>query len=80
MSNYLTVKQVAAMLSIAPTTVYDMCRAGVLAHNRFGRGRGAIRITQAVVDRYVQQAAASPARSLNPRRATKDYFASAFAG
>jgi excisionase family DNA binding protein len=64
MSCYLTVKQVATMLNVGPATVYDMCRAGVLPHKRFGCGRGVIRITQAALDRYIQQSEASPARTV----------------
>lgn len=82
MADYLTVKQAAELLTVSPTTVYDLCREGLLSHVRIGCGRGTIRITRAALDRYVQQSplatAARPTVELAPGE--KDYFASVFAG
>lgn len=44
---YFTVKQVAEQLSISDASVYQMCYAGTLKYNRFGKGRGSLRIARA---------------------------------
>ena len=78
MSNYLTVKQVAEMLAIAPGTVYDMCRDGILPHRRFGCGRGTIRITRSALDHLVAQGAPRLTQQVDPEE--RDYFASLSVG
>lgn len=43
----LTVRQAAERLAVSPDTIYDLCAAGKLRHQRIGRGRGTIRIRPA---------------------------------
>jgi excisionase family DNA binding protein len=43
---HLTVRQVAERLGISRAQVYALCASGKLPHHRFGKGRGAIRITE----------------------------------
>ena len=43
----LTVKQAAARLNVSTDTVYQLCEAGKLKHQRVGNGRGTIRILPA---------------------------------
>lgn len=40
----LTVKQAAECLAVSPDTIYTLCAAGKLRHQRVGKGRGTIRI------------------------------------
>lgn len=40
----LTVQEAAARMNVSPDTVYDMCAAGKLRHQRIGAGKGTIRI------------------------------------
>jgi len=42
----LTVKQAAERLGISASLVYGLCAAGKLRHERFGLGRGCIRISE----------------------------------
>jgi excisionase family DNA binding protein len=51
-SDYLTVKEAAGHLGIALRTVYALCRSGELRHQRYGKGRGTIRITREALDDY----------------------------
>lgn len=55
MSKNLTVKAVAERLSVGVSTVYDLCRSGILPSFRVGCGRGTIRITPTALDRYFTQ-------------------------
>ncbi len=48
----LTVKEAAARLGISPGTVYDLTESGQLRCQRFGKGRGTIRIRTADLDEY----------------------------
>jgi len=60
MSKLLTVKEVAGILSVSATTVYEMCREGKLVHNRIGVGRGAIRIKPSELERLLSQSEVVP--------------------
>lgn len=44
-------------LGVAVTTVYALCQARRLAHIRIGASRGAIRISAAALDEYIQTSA-----------------------
>lgn len=48
-----TVAEVAAQLRLSTRAVYELCQSGDLQHFRFGRGRGAIRVSQSAVEAYV---------------------------
>jgi excisionase family DNA binding protein len=48
----LNVKQVAAELGISPALVYALCAAGKLEHERYGLGRGTIRITPEALKKF----------------------------
>jgi excisionase family DNA binding protein len=48
----MTVKTAAQKLELAPATVYALCAAGRIRHERHGLGRGTIRITEAALDEY----------------------------
>jgi excisionase family DNA binding protein len=50
----LTVKQAAERLGIKPSTVYELCAARKLRHERHGVGRGTIRIPEEAIDEYRQ--------------------------
>lgn len=58
----MTVKEAAELLEISERTVYDLCRAGKLAHYRVGVGRRSIRLEPADVRAYREsrRVAASP--------------------
>ena len=48
----LTVKQVAERLRISPSLVYGLCAAGKIRHERYGLGRGCIRVAEEALDDY----------------------------
>jgi len=48
----LTVKQVAEKLGISVSLVYGLCSAGKIRHERFGLGRGCIRIPPGALEEY----------------------------
>lgn len=48
----LTVKEVAAILNISPGLVYALVSQGMIEHERFGTGRGTIRITEEALNAY----------------------------
>lgn len=48
----LTVREVAEVLCMSPATVYGLCQARRLRHERYGLGRGTIRIPAEAVDEY----------------------------
>ena len=50
-----TVAEAAAQMRLSEGAVYDLCRSRQLPHLRLGGGRGAIRINQDDIDRYVAQ-------------------------
>lgn len=47
----LTVKQAAQKLNVSIDTIYQLCEAGKLKHQRVGSGRGTIRIKPADLQR-----------------------------
>ena len=48
----LTVKQTADLLSVSPGLVYALCARGLIQHERFGIGRGTIRIPEEALVAY----------------------------
>lgn len=48
----LTVKEVARRLQVSQALVYALCATGKLAHERYGLGRGTIRISEEAVLTY----------------------------
>jgi excisionase family DNA binding protein len=51
-SSVMTVKQAAQALGISPSLVYGLCTNGRIRHERYGLGRGTIRISPAALDEY----------------------------
>jgi hypothetical protein len=56
----MTVAEAARALEVAPRVVYDLCRAGLLGHQRIGVRRGVIRITEADLAAYVASRRVEP--------------------
>jgi excisionase family DNA binding protein len=50
----LTVREVATTLRVSPSLVYQLIEAGKIACHRIGTGRGAIRVSSADLDAYLQ--------------------------
>jgi excisionase family DNA binding protein len=48
----LTVAQVAERLGISEALVYSLCAAGKIVHERYGLGRGTIRISEEALEAY----------------------------
>jgi excisionase family DNA binding protein len=61
-----TVNDVAAMLKVSRSTVYNAIESGALPHHRFGKGRGAIRISDEQLQQYLSntKVAEAPATSV----------------
>ena len=53
---FQTVQEAAKVLRVSPSAVYDLCRIRSLPHLRVGTGRGVIRIAQADLETYLQNA------------------------
>jgi excisionase family DNA binding protein len=49
---FLTVSEAAEKLRLSVSAVYALCETRVLAHSRFGAGRGRIRIAEADLKAY----------------------------
>jgi excisionase family DNA binding protein len=53
-SVFHTVKEVAGVLRLSPSKVYELLEAGRLRYHRHGEGgRGAIRVSQRQLDAYL---------------------------
>lgn len=61
MSTRLTVKEAAAELRLSPATVYALCAARLLRHQRVGVGRGRILIPPDAVTEYLAKGTVKPA-------------------
>lgn len=48
----LTVKQAADQLGVSSTLIYTLCTRGAIAHERYGLGRGTIRLSQEALDDF----------------------------
>ena len=57
-----TVKQTAERLGVSASLVYGLCSAGRLRHERYGLGRGTIRVPPDALDEY-RRAQTVPAAS-----------------
>jgi excisionase family DNA binding protein len=65
MNALLTVKQVAEVLAVSTSLVYDLAARGLIKHHRLaGRGRGTLRFAQehvqAYLDSTLQEAGVTP--------------------
>ena len=64
MTKLLTVKQVAEMLSISPSMVYELVALSKLRCFRIaGRGRGTLRFAEEMVDEYLASALQAATRA-----------------
>jgi excisionase family DNA binding protein len=57
----LTVKRAAEILNVSPGLIYALCAQGRLEHDRYGLGRGTIRIREESLAHYQRQAQRAPA-------------------
>jgi excisionase family DNA binding protein len=62
----LTVKQAAELLSVSPALVYALVAQGRIEHERYGLGRGTIRIRKEAIDAYRARARVTPAKAQTP--------------
>jgi excisionase family DNA binding protein len=56
----LTVKHAAQILNVSQGLVYALCAQGKLEHERYGLGRGTIRIREDALAQYQTQAKCNP--------------------
>ena len=59
----LTVKETADRLGISTALVYALCNAGKIIHERYGLGRGTIRISEAALLAYQERSRVEQPRS-----------------
>jgi excisionase family DNA binding protein len=65
----LTIKQVAERLNVCPATAYDLCARKKLRHVRIGgSGRGTIRVDEADLEAFLENAAVQPDKPAKPRQ------------
>ncbi len=57
----LTVKGAAEILNVSQGLIYALCAQGKLEHERYGLGRGTIRIREDALAQYQARAVQSPA-------------------
>lgn len=62
----LTVNEVARRLGVSGKLIYALCAGGKIVHERFGLGRGTIRIAEEALEAYrrtakVEHGSATPA-------------------
>ncbi|MCE9530573.1 MAG: helix-turn-helix domain-containing protein [Planctomycetes bacterium] len=73
----LTIKQAAEKLGVSAGLVYGLCAAGKIRHERFGLGRGTIRIPDEAMDEFRQgctkETAASVPTTSKPIRSTQQF-------
>lgn len=60
-NHMLTVKRVAEILNVSQGLVYALCAQGMLEHQRYGLGRGTIRIPDDALAKYQAEARRAPA-------------------
>jgi excisionase family DNA binding protein len=56
----LTVKEAAARLRLSPASVYALCAAKKLRHQRVGMGRGKILVPPEAIDEYLARGTVTP--------------------
>ena len=61
-----TVKKAAEILGVSQALIYGLCAAGKIAHERYGLGRGTIRISEAALAEYQHRARVGAAASPTP--------------
>jgi excisionase family DNA binding protein len=70
----LTVKGAAQILNVSPALVYALCTQGAIEHERYGLGRGTIRISDQALSEYQERArigAVAPTAQSQPRPVLK---------
>jgi excisionase family DNA binding protein len=69
-TTWFTPAEIAELLKISRSNVYQLCEAGLLVAHRIGAGRGCIRIAQEDLNAYLARARRQPARpaAVPPRR------------
>jgi excisionase family DNA binding protein len=63
----LTVKRTAEMLNVSPGLIYALCATGKLEHERYGLGRGTIRIREDAIQDFQNRAKFIHGRRVNPQ-------------
>ena len=56
----LTVQDVAAILKVSKSLVYELIASGRIACHRIGNGRGAIRLRRDDLERYINECRVEP--------------------
>ena len=64
MKNKLRVRHAAERLGVSSALVYALCAAGKIRHERYGLGRGTIRIDEEALEEYCKAAAVTPAAAV----------------
>ena len=62
----LTVKKAAEQLGISPDTIYGLCAAKKLRHERIGLGRGRICIPEDAIEEYRKRVTVGVEEALKP--------------
>jgi excisionase family DNA binding protein len=65
----LTVTEIAARLKVSRSTIYNAVEAGILSHYRIGLGRGAIRVSEEQLQKFLEstEVEETPSTSVRPR-------------
>jgi excisionase family DNA binding protein len=66
----LTIKRAAEILNVSPGLVYALCAHGRIHHERYGIGRGTIRIREEAILEFQAQSRATPHRPAPPKTHT----------
>jgi excisionase family DNA binding protein len=56
----LTIKRAAEILNVSPGLIYALCARGRIQHERYGLGRGTIRIREEAIMEFQAQSRAIP--------------------
>lgn len=71
LNSFLTIREVAQLLKLSQSSVYQLVEAGRLAHHRIGHGRGSIRVSErdllAYLERCRQEIREKPVVTRAPR-------------
>jgi excisionase family DNA binding protein len=62
----LSVKQAADRLGVSTNLVYALCARGKIAHERYGLGRGTIRIAEEALEEYRRSVTVGTAQAAAP--------------
>jgi excisionase family DNA binding protein len=66
----LSVKESARRLGVSQALVYALCSRGEIEHHRFGVGRGAIRIEEGALQKYLCRAKVAGKHPQRPEQPT----------